>query len=723
MSNKKVFFITSNQSKLDKEINYTLAGSGAINLKPILTKTQKYKMEDFTINVLTFEFVVKDLKDIDKDQKTKKYKAKVNLNFKKYSFPGQVEFLKERNNFIYDFKFKEHNGWTGNISPPLSIKFCKTDQIHIFNEVLRKLNVKQEDELSLNLISDSQLCIKGNNFDLNFYIEIYKLCYKISAGNLHLAMFKLERVLLPQKFETKLYSGLLNLIEKKLTKDSKTSDKFLNPFFTLLLYFRDNYQKDKVQPFLARKELWKNFVEILPKNYKYFPNIVIPDELINEMLKKKSITFLQIKGILSFAKSIDKILFIINNNLDLIAECCKKEGQKINISEMVNPNQNDDLNKVIEEIKKIIQYQIDKKEKFILFDEEFWKNYLHFNEKTNLTNLLLINKAILLYKGIDKSLNYDKLGIKFKIHNTGLQMIEKGEIKNEEFLNFIENEDIYFQDKNYEGKGFRPISVLKAIDLEKADEKFFDRWEKSNIFKIFSFNDYEFKKTLIDKVNDMKDFGKLLKLFNYKDDKKFDHYTVSLLRENFKNIIKTYKIESCPNFIKDVSLFIYVNDQKHQEMNKFIKNTIERNIKSVQTLTDIYINLASNYKDVSKNVVDCITDYFTKNKDKLNGEKILFLFQQLDSKDIVKSLLNKIDNYVIKEEEILKQEAEIDSFKLLQGIIKGKLLEKYPELTETNYLKNTISISQEFLNKIKIGEINYNSLYSMWSTTEKKKNI
>ena len=87
------------------------------------------------------------------------------------------------------------------------------------------------------------------------------------------------------------------------------------------------------------------------------------------------------------------------------------------MSEMVNPNKNDDLNKVIEEIKKIIQYQIDKKEKFILFDEEFWKNYLHFNEKTNLTNLLLINKAILLYKKIDKSLNYDKLAIKFKIHN------------------------------------------------------------------------------------------------------------------------------------------------------------------------------------------------------------------------------------------------------------------------------------------------------------------
>ena len=128
-------------------------------------------------------------------------------------------------------------------------------------------------------------------------------------------------------------------------------------------------------------------------------------------------------------------------------------------------------------------------------------------------------------------------------------------------------------------------------------------------------------------------------------------------------------------------------------MNKFIQ-TIEKYIKSVRTLTDIYINLASNYKDVSKNVVDCITNYFTKNKDKLNGEKILFLFQQLDSKDIIKSLFNKIDNYVIKEE------VDIDSFKLLQGIIKRKLFEKDPELTRTKYLKKTIEVRQKFLKKL-----------------------
>ena len=505
-SNKKVFFITSNQSKLDKDIKYSISENGTINLKPILTKKVKHKMEDFTVKVLSFEVYDKNLRDKDRDEKSKKYKAKVYLNLKKNNFPGEVEFFKERNNFIYDFVFKEIKTWTGTILPPSNIKFCKTDQIQIFNEVLKHLKVKQDDKLSANLIADSQLSIKGKNFDLNFYIEIYKLCYKVPAGKLHLVLFKLERVLLPEKFETKLYSKLLELIEKRLAQESKIDVKILNSFYSLLLYFRANYEKDKVQSFLAKTELWKYFVEILPKNYKYFPNIEVPDKLINEMLKKESITFLQIKGTLFFAKSIDKILSIINGNIVLIAECCKKEKQNINMSEMVNPNKNDDLTQVIEEIKKIIQYQIDKKEKFILFDEEFWKNYIHFNEKTNLTNLLLINKAILLYKKVDKSLNYDKLAIKFKIHNTGLQIIEKGELKNEAFLNFIENEDIYFKDKNYEGKGFRPIAALKGIDLEKADEKFFDRWEKSNIFKIYAFNDYEFKKALIDKVDDMKDF-------------------------------------------------------------------------------------------------------------------------------------------------------------------------------------------------------------------------
>ena len=127
----------------------------------------------------------------------------------------------------------------------------------------------------------------------------------------------------------------------------------------------------------------------------------------------------------------------------------------------------------------------------------------------------------------------------------------------------------------------------------------------------------------------MKDFGKSLKLFNYKDYKIFDATTTSLLREKFKNIIKTYKIETCPNFIKDVSLFIYIMDQRIKDIKHFMETTIEKYIQSIQTITDIYLFLFSNYKDITKDVIDCITNYFTKNKDKLNGESNIFFIKKI----------------------------------------------------------------------------------------------
>ena len=212
----------------------------------------------------------------------------------------------------------------------------------------------------------------------------------------------------------------------------------------------------------------------------------------------------------------------------------------------------------------------------------------------------------------------------------------------------------------------------------------------------------------------MKDFGKLVKLFNYENKNIFDLNAVTLLREKFKNIVKTYKIETCPNFIKDVAFFIFIIDQRFQGIRQFLENTVEKFIQSVQTVTDIYLYLSSNYKEISKDVIDCITSYFTRNRDKLKGESILFLLQKLNSPNIVKSFLNKIDNFVIKEEELFSQEKEIDSFKLLKEIEKEKLLDKFPQLNETKYLLSTINLGEKILNKIKNEEIKYNLFYSMW---------
>ena len=76
--NYKVFFITSNQSKLDKSIEYSFPNS-QIPLNIILSKNEKYRGEDFSIKVFTFEILEDNLKN--KDLETKKYKTKIQLNF------------------------------------------------------------------------------------------------------------------------------------------------------------------------------------------------------------------------------------------------------------------------------------------------------------------------------------------------------------------------------------------------------------------------------------------------------------------------------------------------------------------------------------------------------------------------------------------------------------------------------------------------------------------
>jgi len=492
IKNDKVFFIISNQSKLDELIEYSLSKSNGLqNFNSILKKTAKYKREDFTTYVFYFDIFPNELTDRDKDIKTKKYKAKIFLKYQRNNFEANILFKEDKSNFIYDFKFEDYKGWTGNKSPPISINYSKTEQIKIFNEALKILKVKQVDKLYKNLITDSQCYIIGQKYYFDFYLEVLKSCYSQNEVKTLLMMFKLARIMLPEKMEAKQYLSILNIIEKKPSvilkhcseKDNK--EKYLKAFYTILLFFRMNYDQEKVQELLNKKDLNKYFVEILPINYQYFTNIEVPEEIIIQVLKQENLSYKTIFGILFYIHSIEKILSVINDNSDIIADCYINENQKIIMSELANPKQTDDLNKIIDEIEKILNYQLKAKKIFISFDEEFWKIYIQYNDKKNLKNLVLINKALLLCQKADKNFNPDKLTLKMRIHTTGLLAIEKGELKNEELIDFIENDDIYFKDRNYESKGFRPLTVLKGIYLEKADDKFFDIWNKSSIFKIY----------------------------------------------------------------------------------------------------------------------------------------------------------------------------------------------------------------------------------------------
>jgi len=164
---------------------------------------------------------------------------------------------------------------------------------------------------------------------LDFYLEILKRCYSQKQVKTLLLIFNSKKVVLPEKLSPKDYSSFLNLIEKKsdilLKYAIQKRDIYYKLFYSLLLYFRVNYEKEKVQPLLNQKELRKYFVEILSENYKIYFNLEVSDDLIYDIIKQENITFEKIKGSLTFIKSLEKLLTIINRNIDEISEYCLEE--------------------------------------------------------------------------------------------------------------------------------------------------------------------------------------------------------------------------------------------------------------------------------------------------------------------------------------------------------------------------------------------------------------
>ena len=728
---KKVFFITSNQSKLNNLIEYQVQrNKGLINLKAgisncELKEDQKFKNSTFTVFVNSLEINPKELRKEEQDPKSKKYPASINLKYNKANFQGIFSFRSTKNNFLYDFKFNEYRGWGKVYEPPPQINFSQLDQLKFYIKYLKSIKKQQKDQIYQDLVTESQSLSFGKKIYLDFFLEILKNCYAAKTVKLFLKSFKIENILLPKEFVLKDYVLVLNIIEKnpdiiiKYCSEKEDKSAYYIIFYTILFYVRFNYDRDKAMQMLDKKNLWEYFIKIFPEKYQFFPKLNISNELMDKMFEQE-LSVKIITGILSFCGSVENILIKINEKINKIADCCCKEKKLILMSSLENPQKTDNLENIIEEIKKIINYEGNNDKTFISFDELFWKNYIHYND--DVKRLYMINNAIILCANADKNLKIENLNLTEKIHKAGLESIKEGSLKNEELLYFI-NIDIYFSDHRYASKFYRPLDIVDGLYFEEMNEHFFAQWNASNIYKIYSFDDYNFKSRIVDKVTDMKYFGKLLKLFDYKNKNTFDYRIVQKLREKFKNLSNTYKPEDCPKLVEDISYFIYIIDyQNSYDMPKFLSGTIEKYIISQEIKKNVYTYLATNYKDITQKVIDCITDFLTRNKDLLNAENIIFLLQKISSQKIIESLFNKIESFAIKEEELFNPEKDIESFKLLGGMQEKKLFNKIPfeDFNKTKYLMNALQTKENIFNRIKTGDINFNIIKIIFLDKEKK---
>ena len=271
-------------------------------------------------------------------------------------------------------------------------------------EALESLKIKEDNDLFNDLKPD--FFSDGKKYNLDLFLEIFKFDDLFKKRKSLLMEFSLDKVKLPNyQIEFSEYSKILNLIEEnpeiiyKNCSGKENIDIYYKKFYSLLLYFRFNYEKNKIEELLLKKNLWVYFKEIIPNYYNIFDDLLqIPIELLNELIKIKFPSTNIIIHTLSNLKICENLLIFINSNIDIIDRIIKENNKKkysdeyLYIDQYTSPRDEDNFEIILTEIYKLINCKSEHKS-HIKFGNKFFYNYANFFNMKNLKNLISLKKS------------------------------------------------------------------------------------------------------------------------------------------------------------------------------------------------------------------------------------------------------------------------------------------------------------------------------------------
>ena len=256
---------------------------------------------------------------------------------------------------------------------------------------------------------------------------------------------------------------------------------------------------------------------------------------------------------------------------------------------------------IIEELEKLINYEI-KKGKFVIFGRNNYFNIIkNLISKKYFKKLLLIKKLFLLEEE-DYNIYYNNC-----ILDVTKELVKKEELKNNDLFDLIEVNDIFIinREEKY------PTAIFKEFNLNNIEDDFYEKWNKIILKKSwFNNNISGIIKIITNKIEHMKDFGKLFKLFNWNDEEIINHpINIVLLKNRYKELLKNDTHEACPNLAEETAFLIFILD-KHSEVIalEFLQD-IKNKISSVEVLNNIYWNLLEKY-ELSRSIRKYLSDFF-----------------------------------------------------------------------------------------------------------------
>ena len=728
--NKKyIFFVSSHQNDL-KAISYNLQKEhNKFKLCEELCEI-KNSEENLKFKVKVFSISFDESNIINSDSELEIY-----LTYKSEEFKGKIKFNRNKNNFIYNFSFDILQKEKEDLNPPSSLNLSDNDKFCLFHDVL-KTKYQNNESLLDSLLEDSLdlLKIDCDYYYIDFYLSLFCISYKNKKIKELLSLYDLEKIKLSENLDKEKIRTVFNEIRNNpeiIAKyfDENEQDIYIEIFYNLFLYYSMNYELKKVNELLNDKKSNKYYQKILYSLQVYFRRITLPNSFVDEMIRNGfEMNYDKFIITLNYLKSLENILAFLNRHTELINKILKnhkdekdneeneeeeenkkeKEFKKINLCQIITIQINGNINNISKEIDELLDksYIFD----YIEFGDEFWRTYSEIFNKKNLSALLIIKNILLNIKNKNKNLVKDIDFINKFIHDTGIEMSKKRKFRNNiEILDFIKYKDIYYSDKKF--KKSRDTNIFIGLNLSmNRDEKneFLKLWNSIDFNEIFDEEQYfEFQKIITSHISHISLFHLIFQFFGEFDEKNSKNYdNIILFRDKYNSLIKLLSKENIndlnDSFIEDSANLIYILEQNKSLGKSFIQNDLVKRL-PIEINNKIFLKLLSKYEKLPDNIIEEIADFFTKGKEHLICENLINNFKNIANIKCKKQILNKINNSLIIDKNMLFYENEKNPIKAFINFKKIGIFNE-PNYEHTQYVQAIKSISKEILDYI----IDYN---------------
>ena len=563
-----------------------------------------------------------------------------------------------------------------------------------------------------------------------FFSDIFVECYSSDYNRRRLLdLYKKEKFDLSDLENPRIkIENISNIIKSFIenninNKFNEESDQNKTKMANFLFYFNYYYQKEMINKMIEIKEI---------KSYVY--GILIKEKFNDLKLNKNSI-----KNLIKISNNFDSInnIFIYNNNfLDLLEAINdnnkfmqhassnfivgpknKNNNKYIKIKDFIEYNENDNLEEIFKQIKRLIEYEIEEKRFFVYFNDIIFDNYLKI-QKEDLNKIILIYKIAKYIEEKDELSKLQKVDSFLKyIHEKGYEIINQHKSTNEDILNYIENDD-YFNDCNNNDYQNQFFKVIQYFDLSKMNSEFINKWKKIDWSKKYGKKKNIFYQSICCTLKDIQYFGILLNLCEKNKD--YDKEFITNIFSILEKMSPTFDLNKCPDFIEQLTELICLCKIKVIDPIPFI---IKFLLKNENLAMKVFENLILKEKEKDnlatevKTVIFDFSNKSIKNSRKIDISVLLYIIN--NSQKLDNEIILYLDNYSISKEDYFTIN-ETESLKIYKALYTKNFL-KDEKVSSSDYYMSIISLNYKLNKELDKGDIEYYLINDFYS--QKKQDI